>query len=66
MAWRIQTCWKKKHQEAIPDLTKEWIIKGNEILDEKYHESWIIAKENNQIQFGLNCSDEFLISENLY
>jgi len=31
---------EKKHKEAIPDLTKEWIEKGNEILAEKYHETW--------------------------
>ena len=31
---------KKRHEEAIPELTKEWIEKGNEILAEKYHESW--------------------------
>ena len=30
----------KKHKEAIPELTKEWIEKGNEILDEKYRELW--------------------------
>ncbi len=31
---------QRKHQEAIPELTKEWIEKGNAILDEKYHETW--------------------------
>lgn len=31
---------KRKHKEAIPELTKEWIEKGNAILDEKYHEKW--------------------------
>ena len=30
----------RKHKEAIPELTKEWIEKGNAILDEKYHETW--------------------------
>ena len=30
----------KKHKEAIPELTKEWIAKGNNILDEKYRELW--------------------------
>lgn len=30
----------KRHEEAIPELTKEWIEKGNEILAEKYHETW--------------------------
>ena len=31
---------QRKHKEAIPELTKEWITKGNKILDEKYHETW--------------------------
>lgn len=31
---------QRKHKEAIPELTKEWIKKGNAILDEKYHETW--------------------------
>ena len=31
---------ERKHKEAIPELTKEWIEKGNSILDEKYHETW--------------------------
>jgi len=31
---------ERKHNEAIPELTKEWIEKGNAILDEKYHELW--------------------------
>lgn len=31
---------KKKHEEAIPELTKEWIEKGNAVLDEKYREMW--------------------------
>ncbi len=31
---------KRKHKEAIPELTKQWIEKGNTILDEKYRELW--------------------------
>jgi hypothetical protein len=31
---------ERKHKEAIPELTKEWIAKGNTILDEKYRELW--------------------------
>lgn len=31
---------KKKHEDAIPELTKEWIEKGNTILDEQYREKW--------------------------
>jgi len=31
---------RKKHIESVPELTKEWIAKGNAILDEKYHEKW--------------------------
>ena len=30
----------RKHKESIPELTKEWIEKGNVILSEKYHELW--------------------------
>jgi len=32
---------EKKHKEAIPNLTTEWIEKGKKLLDEKYHELWI-------------------------
>lgn len=31
---------KREHEEAIPKLTKEWIEKGNAILDEKHHKTW--------------------------
>jgi hypothetical protein len=31
---------ERKHKAAIPELTKEWIAKGNTILDEKYRELW--------------------------
>lgn len=31
---------QRKHKEAIPQLTKEWIAKGNNILAEKYREKW--------------------------
>jgi hypothetical protein len=31
---------QRKHKEAIPELTKEWIEKGKAILDEKYLELW--------------------------
>lgn len=31
---------ERKHKESIPELTKQWIEKGNEILDEKYHKTW--------------------------
>lgn len=31
---------EKRYKESIPELTKEWIEKGKEILDEKYHETW--------------------------
>ena len=31
---------QEKHKEAIPELTKEWVEKGNVILDEQYHEKW--------------------------
>lgn len=31
---------EKRHKESIPELTKEWIEKGNAILAEKYRETW--------------------------
>jgi hypothetical protein len=31
---------QRKHKEAIPELTKEWIAKGEEILDKKYLQLW--------------------------
>lgn len=31
---------KRNHEAAIPELTKQWIEKGNAILDEKYREEW--------------------------
>lgn len=31
---------ERKHKEAIPELTKEWVEKGKTILAEKYHETW--------------------------
>jgi len=31
---------QKKHKDAIPELTKEWIKKGDTILDEKYRQLW--------------------------
>lgn len=31
---------QRKHKEAIPELTKEWVAKGNAILDEKYRKTW--------------------------
>ena len=31
---------KRKHEEAITELTKEWVEKGKKILDEKYLELW--------------------------
>lgn len=30
----------RKHKEDIPELTKEWIAKGESILDSEYHETW--------------------------
>lgn len=35
--------WMREEEEykaKIPDLTKEWIAKGHEILDEKYWDKW--------------------------
>lgn len=30
----------EEHKARIPELTREWITKGHEILDEKYWEKW--------------------------
>lgn len=30
----------QEHKSKIPELTTEWIEKGNKILDKKYHELW--------------------------
>jgi len=32
---------KLRHEEAVPELTKEWIEKGKKVLDEKHHSVWI-------------------------
>ncbi len=32
---------KREHEEAIPELTKEFVGRGKNILDEKYHELWV-------------------------
>lgn len=31
---------KDDHKSMIPELTKQWIEKGNSILEEKYQETW--------------------------
>ena len=31
---------KRRHEESIPELTKEWIEKGQEVLDIKYLVKW--------------------------
>lgn len=31
---------KKKHEDSIPELTKEWTEKGEKILDSKYMDLW--------------------------
>lgn len=31
---------KKEHKERIPQLTKKWVERGHQILDEKYWEKW--------------------------
>ena len=31
---------EEEHKLAIPNLTKEWINKGNVVLDKRYHELW--------------------------
>lgn len=36
----VKEAEEKRHKEAIPELTKEWVEKGKAILDEKYLETW--------------------------
>jgi len=31
---------KRKHKESIPELTKEWVEKGKNVLDKKYLPLW--------------------------
>ena len=39
--WREEYEGKaRKHKEAIPQLTKEWIKKGNAIIDKNYQKLW--------------------------
>lgn len=60
-------------QNLLPDLEDEqlpgrdnqgFLTSENRFVNRK--EAWKIAKENNQIKYGLESSDELLISENLY
>lgn len=59
-----------KNASSLDDFRKYqgFITSLNRYVDRK--EAWIIAKANNQIQFGLeateNGEDSYLISENLY
>ena len=53
---------KRKHEEAIPELTKKWIEKGKNILDEKYCEHWnsIVPIRLSDLYQGMelgNCLD---------
>ena len=53
---------ERKHKENIPKLTKEWIEKGEEILDEKYYERWekIVPIRLDDLYHGMelgNCLD---------
>lgn len=41
-----------------------FLTSNNRYVDRK--EAWNIAKANNQIAYGRESSDEYLISENLY
>lgn len=59
---------QRKHKEAIPELTKEWIEKGNAILDEKYHRRWaeIVPIRLNDLYQGmeLKCCLDIVIELN--
>jgi hypothetical protein len=53
---------QRKHKESIPKLTKEWIKKGENILDKKYHEHWnkIVPIRLSDLYQGMelgNCLD---------
>lgn len=55
--------------EELPGREHQgFLTSDNRFVDRK--EAWIIAKENNQIKFGLDASENgeesILISENLY
>lgn len=58
---------ERKHKEAIPQLTKEWIEKGNEILDEKYHELWasIVPTRLDDLYRGMELKDSLDIIKEL-
>lgn len=56
-------------ESELPDRNDQgFLTSTNRFVDRK--EAWKIAKENNQIKFGLKASDfgedSILISENLY
>jgi hypothetical protein len=57
-----------KKVELPPREKQGFLTSKNRFVDRK--EAWKIAKENNQIKFGLEASEEgensILISENLY
>ena len=50
---------ERKHKESIPELTKEWIEKGNSIIDSRYHDLWAkcvpIRLEDLYHGFELGC-----------
>lgn len=50
---------KKKHKEAIPELTDKWIEEGSKILDEKYIELWkkTVPHRLNDLYEGRELSD---------
>lgn len=59
---------KKEHKDAIPKLTKEWIEKGNIILDEKYRELWAkcvpIRLDDLYQGMELNCCLDIVVKLN--
>lgn len=53
---------EQEHEAAIPKLSEEWIIKGHEILDEKYWDEWdkIVPIRLKDLYHGMelgNCLD---------
>lgn len=58
---------QRKHKEAIPELTKKWIKKGNAILDKEYHETWAKCVPNrlNDLYHGMELGATLAIVKRL-
>lgn len=58
---------KEAHKTAIPELTKQWIEKGNAILDKKYHSEWArcVPIRLNDLYDGMELGHTLSIIEKL-